>query len=98
MKQKIIALLCMIVMMVISMSGCYGCGNSKIFDTHWTFNYAVINGTHVIKVKNWTDCSNGQQVQVTSNQGITYCVGVNSIILMDGLDSYYSALFEESQR
>lgn len=68
-----------------------GCGNKDLFDTQYTFNYAIIqlqNGDVVEgKVDSWTDYE-GEQLQVRIN-GITYLTNsVNcTLIYNDDLDS-----------
>ena len=52
--------------------------NVQLFDTNWTFKHAIIklaDGTVVdCSVKSWKDFEDGDQIQVTTTDGITYLV------------------------
>lgn len=62
----------------------FGCGNYKMFDTTYTYNYAqlrlpsgdVVEG----RVTKWTDYE-GEQIQVTLEDGNTYLVSSYNAIL-----------------
>lgn len=59
--------------------------NKTIVDTTYTFDKAVINlGEEyiTINVKSWTDYQDGDQIQVTSTDGITYLVHSSNITLI----------------
>lgn len=60
-----------------------GCGNKKIFDTTYKFDYAIIelpNGNIVEgKVKSWKDYE-GEQLQVVIGD-TTYLVNSNNIVM-----------------
>ncbi len=63
-----------------------GCGNKQIIDVQYSFNYAIIqlpNGVIVEgKVKSWTDYSDGEQLQITMNDGTTYlCSSYNCVLI-----------------
>ncbi|MBM6615133.1 hypothetical protein JTF06_09565 [Desemzia sp. RIT804] len=61
-----------------------GCGNKELFDTTYTFEYAMIslpNGDIVEgKLKSWTDYD-GEQLQITFENGDTYLVSSMNAIL-----------------
>lgn len=61
-----------------------GCGNKEIFDTTYTFDYAMIslpNGDIVEgEIKSWTDYE-GEQLQITFENGDTYLVSSMNAIL-----------------
>ena len=81
MKKKIIAILCATVMIF----GLTGCGNKKVFDLQYSFNYAIIqlpNGEIVEgKVDSWKDYE-GEQLQIEID-GIVYLTNSYNCILMD---------------
>ena len=72
MKKKIALLLCI---SAIAIGGVAGCGNKDMFDTVYTYDYAIIklpNGEVVEgKVETWCDYEDGEQLQVKIN-GVTY--------------------------
>ena len=72
MKKKIALLLCI---SAIAIGGVIGCGNKDMFDTVYTYDYAIIklpNGEVVEgKVETWCDYEDGEQLQVKIN-GVTY--------------------------
>lgn len=81
MKKKIIAILCAAVMTF----GLTGCGNKKVFDLQYSFNYAIIqlpNGEIVEgKVDSWKDYE-GEQLQIEID-GIVYLTSSYNCTLMD---------------
>lgn len=66
MKKRIVAL---ILTTVLAIGGLTGCGNRDMWDTVYTFDYAIIklpNGEIVEgEVESWTDYEDGEQLQVT---------------------------------
>ena len=81
MKKKIIAILCATVMAF----GLAGCGNKKVFDLQYSFNYAIIqlpNGEIVEgKVDSWKDYEGGQlQIEI---DGIVYLTSSYNCTLID---------------
>ena len=72
MRKKIALLLCI---STIAIGGVTGCGNKDMFDTVYTYDYAIIklpNGEVVEgKVETWCDYEDGEQLQVKIN-GVTY--------------------------
>lgn len=63
-----------------------GCGNKQIFDTTYTFDYAIIklpNGDVIEgNVTSWTDFEDADQLQVVIN-GNTYLVHSSNAVLID---------------
>ena len=61
------------------------CGNKDMFDTVYTYNYAIIrlqDGTIVEgRVQKWTDYEDGDQLQVTIG-GVTYLEHSSNVDLM----------------
>lgn len=61
-----------------------GCGNQQLFDTTYTFNYAIIelpNGEVVEgKVKSWNDYE-GEQVQIVID-GVTYLTHSENVVMI----------------
>jgi len=82
MKKKIIlvSLLLFVISLVFT-----GCGNRQMFDTTFTFNYAVIrlqdNSIVEGKVQSWRDFQDGDQFQIKID-GITYLVHSINCTLM----------------
>lgn len=62
------------------------CGNKDMFDTVYTYNNAIIslpNGEVVEgKVDSWTDYEDGDQIQVRLDNGKTYLVHSEDIVLI----------------
>ena len=59
--------------------------NKTIVDTTYTFDKAIINlGEEyiTINVKSWTDYQDGDQIQVTADDGTTYLVHSSNITLI----------------
>lgn len=59
--------------------------NKTIVDTTYTFDKAIINlGEEYItvNVKSWTDYQDGDQIQVTADDGTTYLVHSSNITLI----------------
>lgn len=82
MNKKIIA---MLITTVMCMCLCAGCGNKDLFDTNYTYNRAIIqlqNGEIVEgKVDNWTDYTDGDQIQVQID-GTVYLVHSSNVDLI----------------
>ena len=83
MKRKIVALL---LGLTLTISTLTGCGNQDVWDTVYTFDYAIIecpNGEIIEgKVQSWCDYE-GEQLQVKIN-GITYLTSSAKCILIAG--------------
>ena len=66
MKKRVLAL---VLAATLAIGGLTGCGNKDMWDTVYTFDYAIIklpNGEVVEgKVDKWTDYEDGDQLQVT---------------------------------
>jgi diphthamide synthase subunit DPH2 len=59
--------------------------NKTIVDTTYTFDKVIINlGEEyiTINVKSWTDYQDGDQIQVTADDGTTYLVHSSNITLI----------------
>lgn len=80
MKKALIALLLLLTLLL-----CAACGNRSLFDTTYTFNYAIVglpDGTYVEgPVTSWRDYEDGDQLQVTIN-GVTYLTHSSNVVLM----------------
>jgi hypothetical protein len=75
------------VMIAVMVACCLtGCGNKQMFDTTYTYNYAIVqlpNGEVVEgKVDSWTDFEDGDQIQVKIG-GKSYLVHSENIALID---------------
>lgn len=82
--KKIIAAIIMIVM-VLTLTAC---GNRDVFDTVYTYDYAIIslpNGTsEKIEIKQWRDYEDGDQIQITAEDGTVYLVSsVNCVLVRE---------------
>lgn len=82
MKKKIIIITLLLFMVSLVFTAC---GNRQIFDTTFTFNYAVIrlqdNSIVEGKVQSWRDFKDGDQLQIKID-GITYLVHSINCTLM----------------
>lgn len=70
--------------MAISLTGY----NRQIVDLNYNFKYAVLmraDGEQLIKIKSWRDYSDGDQIQITSVDGITYLTHSTNVILMSDI-------------
>ena len=92
MKNKNIARgLCVIlagVLLVFILCMCSGCGNQDMWDTNYTFDRAIIEmpGGEVmeIKIKQWRDYEDGEQIQIIADDGTIYLVNsVNCVLIND---------------
>lgn len=78
----LIILLWMSIFFLISFS-LSGCGNKQLLDTHYTFNYAIVqraDGEQLIRIKSWKDYE-GEQLQITDVDGKTWLVSSYNTIL-----------------
>lgn len=81
---QIAAYLLVVVFVIISVTAC---GNKRVFDMVYTYDYAIIelpDGTIVRgEVEDWTDYSDGDQLQIKmKNDGIIYLVHSSKCTLM----------------
>lgn len=70
-----------------------GCGNKQIIDLQYTFNKAVIvNGdvATIVELKKWTDYEDGEQIQVTTKDGLVFLVNSDNVYPVDERDSSVS--------
>ena len=65
--------------------GLAGCGNLDMFDTNYTYHYAITkwpDGTvKKIEVEQWNDYE-GEQIQIISTDGNIYLLSMNSTVLV----------------
>lgn len=82
--KKILAIFLAMTLMLVSLCSC---GNKDLFDTNYTFDTAIItmpDGTGLtIKIKNWTDYEDGEQLQITATDGTVYLVSSYNCILIN---------------
>lgn len=80
MKKKILTILTMTMMAL----GLTACGNQQLFDTTYTFDYAIIdtlNGEVVEgEVQSWNDYE-GEQLQIVID-GVTYLTHSKNVIMI----------------
>lgn len=80
--KKIIAIL-MIILILVSM---VACGNKDMFDTVYTYDYAIIafpDGTSKkVEIAQWTDYEDGDQLQITATDGTIYLVHSEDCVLV----------------
>lgn len=80
MKQMKLTVVAVVAMVLLA-----GCGNKTFWDTTYTFNYAQVklpDGT--VKtglVKEWSDYSDSDQLQIKFNDGTTYLVHASQAVL-----------------
>ena len=62
-----------------------GCGNLDMFDTNFTYHYAITrwpDGTvKKIEIKQWADYE-GEQIQIISTDGNIYLLSMNNTVLV----------------
>lgn len=65
--------------------------NKQITDlNHLHFSYAVLtryDGEQLIPISSWTDFDDGDQIQFTSTDGVTYLTHSSQVILLSDLES-----------
>jgi hypothetical protein len=87
MKNKILKISVLVIMIIVSVFVLTGC-NQTIIDTNYTFDRAIVvlnDGTKMeIQIKEWTDYSDGEQLQIKGKDGKTYLVSsFNTILIKD---------------
>ena len=84
MKKRILALT---LAATLAIGGLTGCGNKDMWDTVYTFDYAIIklpNGEIVEgKVDKWTDYEDGDQLQVTIDGKIYLTSTLNCTLIQN---------------
>lgn len=69
--------------------------NKQITDlNHLHFSYAVLtryDGEQIIPIKSWTDFEDGDQIQFTSTDGITYLTHSSQVILLSDLEPNFNS-------
>lgn len=81
--KKIIAII-MMISVLFMFSGC----NQMIFDTVYTFDYAIVEfpsgDVKTIEISKWTDYEDGEQLQIMANDGTVYLVNsVNCVLVRE---------------
>ena len=87
MKNKILKISVLVIMLAVGVFSLTGC-NQTIIDTNYTFDRAIVvlnDGTKMeIQIKEWTDYSDGEQLQIKGKDGKTYLVSsFNTILIKD---------------
>lgn len=70
--KKLIALIIIATILILCL---VSCGNKKVFDFEYDFTEASVylDGTwQRVKIKNWTDYEDGDQIQITLMNGEVY--------------------------
>lgn len=84
MKKRVLAL---VLAATLAIGGLTGCGNKDMWDTVYTFDYAIIklpNGEVVEgKVDKWTDYEDGDQLQVTIDGKIYLTSTLNCTLIQN---------------
>ena len=65
-------------------------GNRQLFDIHNDFKYAILtrhDGEQIIPIKSWRDFPDGDQIQFTSMDGITYLVHSSDVFLLTDMEN-----------
>ena len=80
--KKVITLI-LTVMMLFTLCSC---GNMAIVDTVYTYDKAIIEfpdgTTKTIEIKQWQDYEDGEQLQITAQDGTVYLVHAENCILV----------------
>ena len=65
--------------------GLAGCGNLDMFDTNYTYHYALTKwpdgSVKKIEIKQWADYE-GEQIQIISTDGNIYLLSMNNTVLV----------------
>ncbi len=82
--KKIFALI-MALLMMISLTAC---GNYDMFDTVYTYDYAIVSfpdgTTETIEIDQWSDYD-GEQIQIIAKDGTVYLINsVNCVLVKKG--------------
>ena len=88
MKNMSWKMLLVIVVLFVTMFVLTGCGNKDLFDTVYTYNYAIVDfldgRVEKINVKQWRDYEDGEQIQIIAKDGTVYLVNsVNCILIKE---------------
>ena len=86
-KISVLVIMIIVIMIIVMMFILTGC-NQTIIDTNYTFDRAIVvlnNNTKMeIQIKEWTDYSDGEQLQIKGKDGKTYLVSsFNTILIKD---------------
>ncbi len=80
--KKIIAILTII----FALLAVTACGNRDMFDTVYTYDYAIVSfpddTVEKIKIKQWKDYEDGEQIQIATKDGTVYLVHADNCILV----------------
>lgn len=80
MKKLTLTIIAVVLLFILT-----GCGNKDYFDTKYTFNKAIVrmpSGEVVeMNVKSWSDYE-GEQIQITNTDGVTYVVSSYNCVLV----------------
>lgn len=80
MNKKIIAILLVVVLVV---TLCVGCGNKQVFDFNQKFEYAYVcwpDGTaEKLAITAWKDYD-GEQIQITTSEGVYLFHSANCVL------------------
>lgn len=78
-------LLIFAITVILILSCLVGCGNRQLFDTKYTFNYAYVQwpdgSSEKLAIKSWRDFEDGDQVQITLENGNTYIFHSENCVL-----------------
>lgn len=88
MKNMSWKMLLVVVVLFVTMFVLTGCGNKDLFDTVYTYNYAIVDfldgNVEKINVKQWRDYEDGEQIQIIAKDGTVYLVNsVNCILIKE---------------
>lgn len=82
--MKKIILLILVICVLFATSAC--AYNRSLVDLAYDFRYAVFNNGKVVEIKSWRDFEDGDQLQFTSVNGITYLTHASNVVLMSDRD------------
>lgn len=72
--------------LVVTALGLTSCGNRDMLDVNHTFNKAIIglpDGENIeVKVKQWKDYTDGEQIQIITEDGTVYLTSSYNCILI----------------
>lgn len=85
-KMKRIIAIALIITALLALASC---GNKAVFDTEYTFDYALASfpdgRVEKIEIKTWKDFEDGDQIQIVAEDGSVYVFhSANCVLVKEG--------------
>lgn len=85
--KKVIAIIAVCILLAVSACAVSSCGNKDMFDTNYSYDYALISfpdgTTEKIEIKQWRDYEDGEQLQIIAKDGTVYLVSSVNCVLVN---------------